>query len=229
MPVIHLPLGDPMPAVPMGLNERRVYPTQWSDPRHTPPTRPYGDEFQYGSFNEMRRKWTMRNTVAGDFDFMGSYGIGWKQSSSHSGFYLPAPSGNMEVVLEYSPGSGLGSGSAGLQMGIIDAVGTGGLGSTNGSTDQTWTAVTWALTGNVTASSSALDFKGGHKWMSIKRSGTTLTFRNSNNGSTWNAFGGGVTVPAAGYLVIGSLHNSDVPGYAVLHRLTVYGPGFFPG
>lgn len=224
--IARLPLMDPLPGVPQGRLDKREYQFRWSDPRNYPLNRPYGDEFEYTSFAEMRRKWTMIASTASDFDFHGD-SVGWRPSTNICGFYIGAPAGDAEFVVELSLGNGNASGN-GLLLGLIDAAGNGTAANIfNNAFTDTWTVTAFALSANVNGTVPNIVNDGARKWMSIRRTGTTLQIRTSNDGVTWTSLTGGSTVSAtARYFAIFCVTQL---AYIELYRFNVYGPGFFPG
>lgn len=215
----------------------------WDNPVRYKVNRPYGDEFEYASYQQLTRRWTPAGTVppvSGDFSFPGGSSIEWTPSgTTSSALVFSAPAGDFEAVLEFSIGSPVALGNATSAfpgIGVTDATGVGAavglyLYDMRCYSTTTTAGFTTTATNNSVATTVTLD--GRHLWISARRTGTLLQARISTDGSTFTALTTGVTVSAtAPYLSIAKLYptSSNTSGVWRLYRLSVYpGPTFFPG
>ena len=198
----------------------------WDDPRRFPLNRAYGDEFEYQTFAELSRRWAMNLAVAADFNFLGS-AIEWVPSAAGSSIGIAIPSGDFEAVLELSGENG--GGMPGI--GMLDAVGTGSAGViyNDGSIyNMNIVAYVYSSTGNGAANGLTLDNR--HHWLAVKRVGSNLQTKVSNNGTSFTAYTtAGTLSGTATQLTIGRFWNVAERSW-IIHRLNVYpGSTFFTG
>lgn len=190
----------------------------------------YGDEFEEASFAELQKRgWLFRGLTAASFGFPGGSTLEWLSTAQKDTMYRPCPSGDFEVVLEFS-GAGGARNNDMFGLSIFDAS-KNGVGFTfdyDGSS-YLWTVTdnAYAGTGNSVASSDPLD--GRHVWIGLRKVGTSYYGRQSIDGSTWTSTAAQTFTNTMRHFGVSRMYGNG-SYWKRLHRVNVYaGPTFFPG
>lgn len=199
----------------------------WDNPIRYPLNRAYGSEFELPTLAALKRRVGLHSVNDADLAFPGGSAVEWYPSSQGSSLLFPVPAGDFEAVLEMS------GGTTGMMfgLGLLNASGAGvGFSPYDDGNAYTWGISGWGYSGTGTSISNGLTFDTRHFWVLLRKSGTNVTGRLSNTGSSFSSTTGaraiGVT-PA--YLTISRFYSRG-PAWVTLHRFNVYpAPTFFPG
>lgn len=196
----------------------------WDNPIRYRLNRAYGDEFEYANLTQFNRRWQRHTVPDTSLGFPGGSSIELYPSSQGSAIYRPAPSGDFEMLLEYS---GEASNNDMFGLYVVDANGSGQGCSLYSGSVYNWTVTTWNYSGS--GNNTALAYPDTrHTWIALKKSGTSYTAKGSTDGATFSSYTSANTnaiVPV--YIGIGRMYT-NATGSLSLHRLNVYpGPTFF--
>lgn len=199
--------------------------SKWDDPVRYKLNRGYGDEFEHTSFASIQKRWYTRSAVTADFDFVGGSAVLWHPSASGSFLYEYAPSGDFQALLEYSS-MGVAGGGMAPCIALLNSSGSGWGGSIyNDGSQYNWNISTWSYSGTGSNMGSTGGPDGRRLLVSLRRSGTTVYVKFSNDlGGSWSTEASATTSWTSSYniLGIGRVYSGSDPGWIMLHRLNVY-------
>lgn len=203
----------------------------WDNPIRFKLNRAYGDEFEYDSFAQVSRRWNAKGVTATDFAFPGASAIEFYPAATN-GIWEFAPSGDFEAVLEFQS-CGTAGGGMSPAIGLLDSNGTGLACSIYSDGNfYGWGISAWAYNATATGPLAHSAGDGRHYWVALRRTGTSVTVRQSIDGVNWGtALAPGTTnVTTNNRLAIFRPYSGSDPGWSILHRFNVYsGPTFFTG